>query len=668
MPATVEAAVCSAKALHAPGPGRTTSVTLKGKERIIGSSLTRDQATTIVIDAFVLGTQQRNKRCNRASFFSATRAIMTRAACALIIHISTLRLTWRSVKYLKIPSQEMDIEILQLWSLLSFHCVYSRSLEWFLSYLPLYYYAKMILLAVTFLPGTRIPNVLFETLLVPAIERIHCVMDVDINSWILYQGGLLPFRMVDLLLLPGILSSDREAKRRLRADLEEVRLRKPLVLKSGASEITLLDANANSEVESQIEPLNLPMDEHGTDPHVKTVSPPLHDIPRRSKVKEKGKCIAKDADIRARRVELEKWRAAKTLKEQKKLLDGSKLNQNSPLEANRRIKSSRKQQPPAYNHPKYSSLSQNMASCNTTTPKTNNSNKKSTESPRSQRITRQSNSTSSPVARSRMVATSTHLRRFSRDHKVLSSSSQPHPKKTTNVTSRRTGRRKIACDSIVIQSQEACDVGRPPLSPLPSSTSTGPITKQYSPSTVEKSDPKNEIKTSGGKKRRSLGNQIRILVTGDVNIRVRDYLFDLDTPSLPSPVSTTEAGFVNSHDHQAQTNENGATEQEEKAVCNNRPMNTGRKEMRKKDRCKDESVPSVAKSYERKTLVKNGSENNYDVKSSARRNGNRSTKDLKRNEVKKKNNSRIQIENSGSHIDLSSHVRRSKRLLQRKTS
>lgn len=146
---------------------------------------------------------------------------MTQFVCSVLLHASTLRLCWRTIKATKTDqntcnsqddgqpplqtSSSLDEEIPQLWTLLACHTIYAGVLECLVSWLPFYYYAKMLLFLVTFIPGTRFPNYWFECWLVPGIDRLHSALDVDWRTYLTHQLRYLPLLLLDLLFVPGIL-------------------------------------------------------------------------------------------------------------------------------------------------------------------------------------------------------------------------------------------------------------------------------------------------------------------------------------------------------------------------------------------------------------------------------------------------------------------------------
>mmetsp|Transcript_27988 Transcript_27988/g.80900 ORF Transcript_27988/g.80900 Transcript_27988/m.80900 type:complete len:390 (-) Transcript_27988:1250-2419(-) len=152
---------------------------------------------------------------------------MTQFACSVILHASVLRLCWRSIKAAKSASDPLgpdppssspsfallfDVEIPQLWTLLAFHTIYAGIVECLVSWLPFYYNAKMLLLLVTFIPGTRFPNYWFTSFLVPGINKLHAALDLDADwrTYLVHQLRYLPLLLLDLLFVPGILGDAKD--------------------------------------------------------------------------------------------------------------------------------------------------------------------------------------------------------------------------------------------------------------------------------------------------------------------------------------------------------------------------------------------------------------------------------------------------------------------------
>ena len=144
---------------------------------------------------------------------------MTRVACAMLLNFSTARLCWRSIKALKPTEQksaavsldydfDVDPEIPKLWCLVAFHALYAGTIEWLISWLPLYYYVKLVLLTATFVPGTKFPAYWFDCWLVPSLDKVHVALDFDWGQYCLDAARLLPFLLIDVVFAPGLLSGD----------------------------------------------------------------------------------------------------------------------------------------------------------------------------------------------------------------------------------------------------------------------------------------------------------------------------------------------------------------------------------------------------------------------------------------------------------------------------
>lgn len=167
----------------------------------------------------LLGNHDGQKGIGAGPRSSQLEQIMTQFACSVILHASAIRLCWRSIKAAnkwsasdpRRPSLAFDdVEIPQLWTLLAFHTVYAGVAERLVSWLPFYYYGKMLLLLATFIPGTRFPNFWFTELLVPSIIQLHAALDLDWRTHLVHQLRYLPLLLVDLLFVPGILGETND--------------------------------------------------------------------------------------------------------------------------------------------------------------------------------------------------------------------------------------------------------------------------------------------------------------------------------------------------------------------------------------------------------------------------------------------------------------------------
>jgi hypothetical protein len=150
---------------------------------------------------------------------------MTRAACNLILQLATARHCWRTIQALKqshYSSQHdpqtqafflsRDTSLLHLWALLAFHTVYVQTgLETLLSLFPFYYYIKLILILITVQPETGFSKYWFDILLVPLMDHIHSILDMDWKSFIRQEVVLFPYTLLHMVLFPGIFTTVEES-------------------------------------------------------------------------------------------------------------------------------------------------------------------------------------------------------------------------------------------------------------------------------------------------------------------------------------------------------------------------------------------------------------------------------------------------------------------------
>jgi len=570
---------------------------------------------------------------------------MTKAFCQLILHASTVSLIWRSIKALQNQSRaeviaadkqqqqqqqqhaandedardndndvssdptsrstatpsvtagvaEMDMEILQLWALYAVHKIYiSLGIEWFASFLPLYYYLKMLLLLVTVIPNTRFPNFWFETLLVPFMVQCHNCMDVD---WVegvevcWREAVLVPWRILDLTFWPGILCPDDE--------LRDVKSRRRDALNREAKQYIAI-ANANN-------PQGLAHDTHADDHHHHNADKEEDENADLTRLSRFGRYIARtlstdstpsttvtnnntnnddandiDADaavtspVARSRVAASSLHIRKFFREQVHTSFGSDAtdkatNTNTTTATITRTRTRPRTTSTAAN--RYTTALRSAASKNKPSTTTSTSTTRST-TPRSQSAIRSNtrrrmdklplvNSTSSPRS-----GTSTTNRAYSnskrqtdtvRSRSGLSdnlnqskSKSRMTPPRYTNTTSSSGGRgtSRYGRNSSPITSKQR----------RATTTTTTPTRKSSSPrklkrrptsatkkdkdiqSFINRTDNHNdddnhnndddyENKTTGT----PLSQKVRKFIIGDGNIRLRDYLFDLSLPSVPTP-------------------------------------------------------------------------------------------------------------------------------------
>jgi len=417
---------------------------------------------------------------------------MTRAFCQLIIHFSTICLSWRSIKALQQQSREknalsaavagkdennaqnitttnnvliMDMEILQLWALYALHKIYVElGVEYIVSYIPFYYYIKMLVLLATVIPRTKVPSLWFTTVLVPMMKKCHEMLNVDWGEIIWREIVLLPWRILDITIIPGVLGSHGSHEEELKM------LRRDQLLRSFSEEPQQQETFTDNVDVNTIE------------------------------------------------------------------------NENSRLKPReKRLKS------------KYTSM-------NNTPPSSQHQSKH-----RRRKQTNSEGSVRSPIARSRVAASSLHLRKFSREHTDTQSEQQEQEafsasRRRTSTSVRRNNHLSPHKSSIASRPSNMEDKGStPPRRYRTSRTSSTPTrtpptrrkkiqkssgfkkSKSIQSFINESPSPNNDKKNENKKKgRKSLNQQLRNFIIGDSNIRLRDYLFDLNLPSLPpTPRSTT---------------------------------------------------------------------------------------------------------------------------------
>jgi hypothetical protein len=424
---------------------------------------------------------------------------MTKGACDLLITAIRLSLTWRTVKSLKrtgtkssdglhdrnLGNIEVDWEILQLWALFSFHKIFTSSgAEWFLSFVPFYFYIKLIVLIALGIPGTNFPNFWFEIVLVPLMNHIHICLDLDWKEMIKREAVMIPFKFVDLFLIPGLIS-DEEAK--IMKGIRDEQLREAMEVNNDALPKNLVVEETTNELSDLgIVDEEPPMEE---EEEKKEVEPPLVTSPEKAipSPEPKPKCEKETSPTR-------------------------------------------------------------------------------------------SSSFNSPVARSRVAVSSLQLRKFSRDHQLPAAitirsnkKSRPKPEnavrlpklndrtKRVDSTNKSTPKRKnirasarrknkVGLDETDSASVVSTSSRRPPMvafkhtkSSILSQTSKSPSRKSRKESQVPDMD--DDLSTIAMdfdddmsiSSRRSVSSSVRKFITGDDNIRIRDFLFDLELPSIPSP-------------------------------------------------------------------------------------------------------------------------------------
>lgn len=399
---------------------------------------------------------------------------------------------------------KIDWEILQLWALYSFHIIFvSSGCEWFISFFPFYYYLKLIVLIVTVIPSTKIPNFLFEIVLVPMMHHIHVLLNLNWKETIKEQAVLIPWILLDIFILPGLISDEEAA-----------------VVKS------IRDEQLREALKQNHAP----------------PSPPVLDM-------DNIYIGGNDAPVAG----------------------GEDITGGADSYDDNRMKNATDQ------NVHVSVNSPDRATCMNT----------SMSKPQRPPI---SSSFTSPIARSRVAASSMHLKKFSRDHQLSSSSSSSIVTRSKSRLQKmrgsmeenlsvsvsgdsaidntpapaRSGRRRAVVKqnsgtAAIIKEKKGIEPSRSPRRPpmvafkhtkgsLLAQTDKSPVKSRRSDRSVSSRSVQtcpiidNFDDDMSFSSRRSVGNSVRKFITGDDNIRIRDFLFDLELPSIPSPQRMTNDG------------------------------------------------------------------------------------------------------------------------------
>lgn len=155
----------------------------------------------------------------------------------------------------------------------------------------------------------------------------------------------------------------------------------------------------------------------------------------------------------------------------------------------------------------------------------------------------------SPLAKSRITSSALRLRQFSRDHNIPSSiRPRSKTKQEKEPSPRYEGDESLSLPSIRRRNKEASN-------DIFASEASDDIFESSKPSPAKLSDkmdidfsdseddddkpyrtrPNTQRRMHRERQRLSFGDHFREIVTGDASIRLRDHLFDLELPSVPSP-------------------------------------------------------------------------------------------------------------------------------------
>ena len=481
---------------------------------------------------------------------------MTRAACNVIVNITKLCLSYRSIKVLKRPGNSSDtviekpnhnsqnetssssssssskiqqatgaatvndddLELLQLWSLIAFLTVYDKSgVENFLSFFPLYYYFKMILLIVTAIPATKFPNFWCDVLLIPMMQKCHELMDVDWKTVVEREGILLPFRILNWTIMPGLLCDEsfvKSVRRRRVQQLEDAKRGKFILFDSteGGADANLggSGSGSSSNISRRRKDYMESIDDFDDD-------------------SQHNDCHHTD--------ELHRAGTFSSVLPHDGTLD--LIEENEYTNAN--IEDS------DAGSSKYTSIT-------------------------------------NPVARSRVAASSLHIRKFSRDHKPSTTLIRESHRRNLNYNNKKNHntnmKKKSPIRNVANNVTTKCRTNRSRKSTVPPPSSAFQQTTQTTISSddiaydngllidqqqqqqqqqqhdiisnsnsiekfnevmdemEEEEDQLHELALTLSKdsndRKESLNHRLRNFITGDTNIRIRDYLFDVDLPSVPS--------------------------------------------------------------------------------------------------------------------------------------
>eukprot|EP00986_Skeletonema_menzelii_P000878 scaffold253_cov143-Skeletonema_menzelii.AAC.6 len=419
---------------------------------------------------------------------------MTQAACALILHYSTARLSWKTIKSLrrsrsrfnnkqppentdriKHDASQVEFEILQGWTIIALHTLFvATGLEYAVRFIiPFYYHFKMLMLIAFTIPSWALMSgnkddehskdnshyglsplipFCFNSILVPGVHKVHALMDNDPKGWILYAIAVTPLLILDYVFLPGVLLTDEQRKSVRAARFVENKERTKPPMKSPPRRafpppITSNSTKIRSKVLSRVPEL-----------------PTEISTPRRKE----------NADVSTSK--------------------GFSFTQ-TPIS------------------PFLNKMGKNNLS---------------------------SLSGFSPLAKSRITSSAMRLRQFSRDHNVPSSI-KPRSKSKQEQEPTQYERDESISLPRIRRRNKASDVIFESSGPTPTKLSEE-IDIDIDLSDVEDEDdkpyrskPKPQRRKNRERQRLSFGDHFREIVTGDASIRVRDHLFDLETGPLPSP-------------------------------------------------------------------------------------------------------------------------------------
>ncbi len=462
---------------------------------------------------------------------------MTKAFCHIILHYSIASLSWKTVKSLRrsrklnrkqcedddsvLSSQKndgrdnvtsVDYEILKGWTIIAFHSLYvSTGIEIFVRVVvPLYFHLKMIVLIATFVipswtvtsHGTSglspVVSYWFDYLIVPAVHMVHAFMGHDPKKWAKQQLAMLPLRFIYWFILPGVLATDEE---------------KQLVRKQRSMYDNVSDDVFTMVVISKNSP-HQPLDSHTSTLALEV--PPVESFahPASNSIFSPEQLYGNDMisfDQSLHRGNNDYHQSATEDSANIDSVAGASRTQEGGkgrFATKQSVDSKNTRTTPPRilrDSTLFNELTPNKAPKTLlprTTPPLSTEHSKNSLSPTSSRKSSYSNSILSPAAKSRLESSALRLRRISQEHRLPNMLS-PHTSSSRGYASLDDGKK----DTMRLRAVAGAVVNDSHSSPL------------------------NTRKKRA--ERLSLGDHFRELVTGDANVRVRDYLFDLDLPISP---------------------------------------------------------------------------------------------------------------------------------------
>jgi hypothetical protein len=385
----------------------------------------------------------------------------------------------------------------------------------------------MILLVVTAIPNTKFPNFWCDILLIPMMQKCHQLIDLDWKRILLREIILLPWRILDLTIMPGLLCDqstlqqvrDTRSRQLLNANNANARKMGHVIQKTKAKTNTQIEDSQNNGADSSLDNVVAVSASNTANSDCETVTnlisiPPSQTINGSSSSHETMNTSNGHPHVQEQIIMEEQT---------KKVVETSIQNNDNDSDNDSDYFD--------HHHP------------------TANSNSIRKDD---------AVSMTSPVARSRVAASSLHLRKFSREHHVTNISRIGSTSTSTTSASTSISRAKVPVPPLSAFHGTTSSTATTTITPSPSPTTITPSPTTTTTTTTTVNPLINEIKNetddamhsiideyqeeieivmntnAASNKRDSLNHRLRNFITGDSNIRIRDYLFDVDLPSVPS--------------------------------------------------------------------------------------------------------------------------------------